>query len=181
MNKSICVFCSASEVDEKYVKDAGEFGRLIAENGFNLVWGGSDRGLMKVVADEVEKGGGKIIGITMEALKHKAREVKAPNEMHVVADLSLRKAAYLERADAFCVLVGGVGTLDEVAEMLEHKKHKRHNKPIVFLNTENFYEGLKIQFARMASEGFLTEGLSELVSFANTPEEVMEIIKSKVD
>ena len=171
---NICVFCSASDVAERYTKPAVEFGQLIARGGHTLVWGGSDTGLMKVVASAAQENGGRIVGISVEMLRHKART--NADEMIITKDLSERKARMLERADALVVLTGGVGTLDEITETMEMKKQRLHEKPIVFLSTDNFYEGLKIQLQRMDADGFLPRSLDELVYFAATPEEAMGYI-----
>lgn len=172
---NICVFCSASDVDAHYTDAAREFATRIAEGGHTLVWGGSDKGTMKVIADAAQSAGGKVIGVTVELLKATARE-KA-DEMHVMSTLTERKAKLLEQADAIVVLPGGLGTLDEVTEVMELKKHSQHNKLVVFLNTSSFYEGLKTQLERMDTEGFLPRPLNDLVYFADTPEDAMRYIE----
>ena len=172
--KTICVFCAASEVEKKYIDATVELGRLMAKNNFNLVWGGSNHGLMKIIADSVQENGGKVYGVTMEFLKA-YRRMNA-DEMTIAKDLPERKKLLLSKADAIILLVGGIGSLDEVAEMLEFKKHKLHNKPIVVLNTNKFYEGLKSQFLRMEKDGFLPRKLYELIYFANTPKQALKYI-----
>ncbi len=172
--KTICVFCAANEVEKKYIIDAKKLGLLMVKNKYDLVWGGSNRGLMKVIADSVQEAGGKIIGITMEMLKN-SRRMNA-DEMIITKDLSERKTLLLKRADAIILLVGGLGSLDEIAEILEFKKHGVHNKPIVVLNTDNFYAGLKDQLFKMKKEGFITKELSDLIYFAKTPNEAIEYI-----
>lgn len=174
--KTICVFCAANEVEEKYVKATEELGKLMVKNNFDLVWGGSDKGLMKVMADSVQNAGGKIFGVTMEFLKGH-RRLNA-DEMIIAKDLSERKKLLLSKASAIILLVGGIGSLDEVAEMLEFKKHKLHNKPIVVLNTDKFYEGLKIQFERMDKDGFLPRKLNDLIYFADSPRQAIDYIKN---
>lgn len=174
--KTVCVFCSANEVEEKYIKDTKILGQLMVKNGYDLVWGGSNKGLMKVVADAVQNAGGKIIGITMEMLKHKRR--MNANEMIITKDLPERKSLLLKRANAIVLLVGGIGSLDEVTEILEYKKHDIHKKPIVVLNTDNFYGGLKMQFQRMKKDGFLTKELDELIYFANNPKDALAYINN---
>ena len=163
----ICVFCSAADLDDRYTKPAREFAELIGRGGHTLVWGGSDTGLMKVMADGVQRAGGRLAGVSVEFLAHKAR----PNadEMVVTRDLAERKAQLLSRADAFVVMVGGTGTLDEATEILELKKHGLHTKPVVLLNAAGFYDGLKQQLQRMDTEGFLPLPLTELVLFAEDP------------
>ncbi|MER6050911.1 TIGR00730 family Rossman fold protein [Streptomyces sp. NPDC001793] len=161
---NICVFCSAADLDDRYVVPARKFAELIGSSGHALVWGGSDTGLMKVMADGVQEAGGKLLGVSVEFLADKARV--GADEMIVTKDLAERKAEMLARADAVVVMVGGTGTLDEATEILELRKHGMHDKPVVLLNTAGFYDGLQTQFRRMAAEGFLPVALSELVFFA---------------
>ncbi|MDT0378664.1 TIGR00730 family Rossman fold protein [Streptomyces sp. DSM 42041] len=165
---NICVFCSAAELDEVYTGAAREFAELIGKRGHTLVWGGSDCGLMKVVADGVQGAGGRLVGISVEFLHHKARH--AADEMTITATLAERKALLLERADAVVVMVGGTGTLDEATDILELKKHGMHGKPVVVLNTAGFYDGLRRQMERMDAEGFLPVPLPGLVTFADDAE-----------
>ncbi|MDQ8701957.1 TIGR00730 family Rossman fold protein [Streptomyces sp. LHD-70] len=166
---NICVFLSAAELDERYTRPAREFAELLGKAGHTLVWGGSDVGLMKVVADGVQEAGGRLFGVSVEFLQAKARPVTEPDQMLVTADLAERKAALLENADAVVIMVGGTGTLDEATEILELKKHGRTTKPVVLLNTAGFYDGLKTQFRRMDDEGFLPVPLTDLVFFAEEP------------
>lgn len=160
----ICVFLSAADLDARYTEPAREFAELIGKGGHTLVWGGSDVGLMKVMADGVQDNGGRLVGISVEFLAAKART--NADEMVITADLAERKAQLLARSDAIVVMVGGTGTLDEATEILELKKHGMHAKPVVLLNTAGFYDGLKQQFARMEAEGFLPLPLADLVLFA---------------
>jgi uncharacterized protein (TIGR00730 family) len=175
--KNVCVFLSASDLDEKYNKPAKELGRLLAENGYGFVYGGSDKGLMKVMASAVQEAGGSIIGVTMEMLKE-SRKLDA-TEMIICTDLSERKKVMSERSDAAIVMVGGIGTLDEVTELLELKKHGVHNKPIIFLNTDNFYDGLKILLDKMEKENFLPKRVEDMVFFADTPDEVIKYLRNR--
>ncbi len=172
----ICVFCSAADLDDRYTAPAREFAELIGKGGHTLVWGGSDVGLMKVMADGVQEHGGRLVGISVEFLAAKARE--SADEMVIAKDLAERKAQLLARADAVVVMVGGTGTLDEATEILELKKHGLHIKPVVLLNAAGFYDGLKQQFQRMEEEGFLPIPLSELVFFAESGAEVMTYLES---
>jgi uncharacterized protein (TIGR00730 family) len=157
----ICVFLSAADLDERYTRPAREFGELVGAGGHTLVWGGSDAGLMKVVADAVQLAGGRLEGISVELFRGVARE--DADEMVFTRNLAERKALLLERADAIVVMAGGLGTLDEATDILEHRKHGLHNKPVVLLNTAGFYDGLTMQLQRMADEGFLPVPLGDLV------------------
>ncbi len=163
----ICVFLSAADLDARYTRPAREFGALLGKGGLTLVWGGSDTGLMKVVADGAQEAGGRLCGVSVDFLAAKARA--GCDEMVIAASLAERKRLLLEKSDAVVVMVGGTGTLDEATEILELKKHGHTDKPVVLLNTEGFYDGLKTQFRRMEAEGFLPRPLTDLVFFAEDP------------
>lgn len=180
---NVCVFCAANDLEDKYTKPAKKLAKLLAEAGHTLVWGGSNVGLMKVMADGVQNGGGKIIGVSLEYYKQNAR----PNtdKLIIAKTLGERKAQMLEHSDIVVNLVGGLGTLDEMTEIIELKKQNHHNKTSIILNTEGFYDGLKMQLERIFNEGFISakehnesnkRPLTNFVRFANTPEEVMQLI-----
>ena len=158
---NICVFLSAADLDERYTRPAREFAELIGEAGHTLVWGGSDTGLMKVVADGVRETGGRLVGVSVEFLRDWAR--KDADEMVIARDLAERKALLLAKSDAVVVMAGGLGTLDEATDILEQRKHGLHDKPVVLLNTAGFYDGLALQLRRMEEEGFLPVPLADLV------------------
>ncbi|QZH57670.1 TIGR00730 family Rossman fold protein [Mycolicibacterium farcinogenes] len=172
---NVCVFLSAADLDERYTEPARAFAELLGKGGHTLVWGGSDKGLMKVVADEVQAAGGRLVGISVEFLRQQARV--GADEMVITADLSQRKALLLERSDALMVMPGGLGTLDEATEILELRKHRRHDKPVVLLNTAGFYDGLVIQLRRMEQDGFLPVPLDQLVFVAEEPAAAMEYLE----
>jgi uncharacterized protein (TIGR00730 family) len=161
---NICVFLSAADLDDRYTVPAREFAELLGRGGHTLVWGGSESGLMKVVADGAQEAGGRLVGVSVEFMAALARE--GADEMYLAKDLAERKALLLEKADAIVIMVGGMGTLDEATEILELKKHGKHTKPVVLLNTAGFYDGLRQQFQRMDEEGFLPLPLTDLVFFA---------------
>jgi uncharacterized protein (TIGR00730 family) len=171
---NITVFCSARDLSEVYTKPAVEFARLLAGGGHTLVWGGSDGGLMKQIADAAQAAGAKIVGISVELLKDVVR--KNADEIIITKTMGERKALLLERGDAIVVLVGGLGTLAEVMEVADFKKLGVHNKPIIFLNTNNFYEGLIKQLNKMHEEGFIQPEINSLLTFARTPQEVMSFL-----
>lgn len=174
---NICVFLSSADLNARYTDAARELGRLIADGGHTLVWGGSDVGLMKVLADAVDAAGGRLIGVSVDFLAAKARPLQPPNALTVTANLAERKAALLARSDAFVIMVGGTGTLDEATEVLELRKHAVHAKPVVVLNTDGFYDGLRRQFVRMDAEGFLPIPLARLCRFVDRPAQVLAAVQ----
>lgn len=177
---NICVFLSAADLDARYTEPARRFAELLGKAGHTLVWGGSDTGLMKVVADGVSGAGGRLSGVSVDFLAAKARPVSAPDEMVVARSLAERKATLMKRADAFVIMVGGMGTLDEATEILELKKHGRTAEPVVLLNTAGFYDGLREQLRRMEDEGFLPIPLSELVFVADEPADALAFLERTV-
>ncbi|GHI04791.1 lysine decarboxylase [Streptomyces cellostaticus] len=175
---NICVFLSAAELDERYTRPAREFAKLLGKGGHTLVWGGSDVGLMKVVADGVQEAGGRLLGVSVGFLSATVRP--GADEMVIAADLAERKKLLLEKADAVVIMVGGTGTLDEATEILELKKHGHTDKPVVLLNTAGFYDGLQEQFRRMEDEGFLPRPLSELMFFAEEPVGALDYLEASL-
>jgi uncharacterized protein (TIGR00730 family) len=181
---NICVFCSANDVAEKYTTPAIQLATQIGKAGHTLVWGGSNRGLMKVMADRVQANGGNLVGVSAERFKHVARP--DADELIIAKDLAERKALLLERADVIVVLAGGLGTLDEVTHVIELKREGVHQKPILFLNTDGFYDGLRLQLKRIAGEGFLpaaelattpVASLSSYMSFVEDPAAAIALIQ----
>ncbi len=157
----ICVFLSHKDLAEPYVEATRRLALLLAGRGHTLVWGGCDAGLMRVVADQVSAAGGRLVGVTVPFLEHKTRP--GLDELYVAGDLAERKALMLHHADAIVAMAGGLGTLDEVTEVLELKKHGLHDKPVVLLDTDGFFTGLMTQLRRMEDEGFLPLPLDALV------------------
>lgn len=176
---NVCVFCSASDVAEIYTRPAERFAGLLGAAGHTLVWGGNNKGMMQVIAESAKSAGAKLVGVNTARFAHLSFE--GADEMFTLKTLAERKAMMLERSDIVVVMVGGIGTLDEATDVLELKKHGAHAKPIVILNTDNFYGGLKQQLKRMSNEGFLQSvesmpTLEDLIYFADTPETAMEYI-----
>ncbi|WP_052489378.1 TIGR00730 family Rossman fold protein [Streptomyces sp. 150FB] len=175
----ICVFLSATNTEEFYAAPVRELARLIVEGGHSLVWGGSEAGLMKVLADTVQDAGGSLIGVSVESLRWILRDkLREGDEMNVTEDLAARKALLLERSDAFIIMPGGTGTLDEWTDVLELRRHRTHDKPIVVVNFDGFYDGLHLLLGRMERSGFLDHPSSTVVEFAPDPATAMGIVEA---
>lgn len=169
----ITVFLSSNTVPEKYVVAARELGELLGRRGHTVVWGGTDLGLMKVVVDAVEIHGGFSEGVSVRFLEQYVR----PNvEMVVTEDLAARKRHLLVDTDAVVVLPGGTGTLDETMDAVELRRHGLTSSPVLALDTDGFYDGLRAQLERMEAEGFLNVPLAEVATFVATPTEVLAIL-----
>ena len=176
---NIAVFLSQYDVAEKYQNVAKTFARLIAEGGHGLVWGGADEGLMSIVANTAKSGGSRIVGVIREQIKGKAHA--GADEMHVVKNAYEMNLGIIERADAIVALVGGIGTLNELTEVLRMNKSGLHTKPVIFINTDNFYDGFKAQLVRMSAESFLKKEVMDSAYFAATPEDAMRYITKHGD
>ena len=164
---NIGVFCSQYDVEEKYKMATQELGELIAKGGHTLVWGGAAEGLMELLPLVVQSGGSRVVGVVRDAIADKA--FKSADEMHVVATAYEMNIGIINRSDVVMVLVGGIGTLNEVTEIIRMNKNGQHAKKVIFINTDGFYDGFKAQMERMAREGFIREDVAISVYFADNP------------
>lgn len=180
---NICVFCSAEEVSDTYAIPVKKLVQLLAEKGHGLVWGASESGLMKVVADEMRMHNRRLVGITFSGIKHEAGVARSNTETLIVTrTLPERKTLMLEYADTILVLPGGIGTLDELMDVLEKKRHGIHTKPIIIFNVDGFYSSLQSHLANLELENFLHTPLETLASFVDTAEEAIFLLeKQKAD
>jgi hypothetical protein len=154
--KAICVYCGSSPgTDPAFIEAARDFGKILADNGVRLVYGGGSVGLMGAVADSVIRHGGDVIGIIPEFLKSKERPQNLARELIVTRDMHERKQKMFEMADAFVALPGGVGTLEELVEQLTWLQLGRHYKPVVLANINAFWEPLIELVDHMRTLGFI--------------------------
>jgi hypothetical protein len=153
---NICVYCGSSPgTNPRFVEAATDFGKILAENKINLVYGGGSFGLMGALATSVIDNGGTVTGIIPEALVARERALKRVQEMVVTRDMHERKRLMFERSDAFVALPGGIGTLEELVEQLTWAQLAHHKKPIVLCSIDSFWEPLLETFARMKAAGFV--------------------------
>ncbi len=145
--RRVCVYCSSSStVDKTVEKEIRIFGREIASRGVGLVYGGSSRGLMGALADEVLAAGGGVIGVIPRALEGREAAHRGLTELKIVNTMHEREQMLFELADAFVAFPGGFGTLQEIIEMLTWKQLGIHGKPIVFANIEGYFDPVLSQF-----------------------------------
>ena len=157
--KAICVYCGSQQGRNPAYRAAAQvLGRAMAENGIDLVYGGGTKGIMGAVADAVMSAGGKAIGIIPEFLMDKEasrHSLGQLSELHVTNDMHERKHMMFERSDAFVTLPGGIGTLEEIIEIMTWAQLGRHTKPMVFANIEGFWDPLNALIGHMTGEGFI--------------------------
>lgn len=177
--KNICVFCSSSNfLDEEYYEDASELGKLMGQNGYNIVYGGSTLGMMWACASKVRKYGGKIYGVMPQKLADMGCKTDNCDEFFMSEGMRDRKAKMDELSDATIVLAGGFGTLEEFAEMFVQKQLGYNKKAIVILNTKGFYDKLLEFFKSVVDKKFANEYARSLIYVASTPQEAINYIKT---
>ena len=152
---SVCVYCgSSSRVADVHKAAAHALGAGLAERGIRLVYGGGRVGLMGILADAAIAARGEVVGIIPEHIKVMEVEHTGLAELHVVDSMHTRKRMMVERSDAFVVLPGGMGTLDEAFEVLTWKQLRLHDKPVVIVNVEGYWSRLADLIGNMVDEGF---------------------------
>ena len=177
----ICVFCGSSHgSNPRYAAAAREFGTLLAKHGFSLVFGGGYVGLMGEMAHAARLGGAKVTGILPEFLRHLEPPSAEEENVILTPDLQERKRLMLSLADAFAVLPGGLGTLDEFFEIVTSAQLQVLAKPIVLLNLDGFFDPLERLLTHVATEGFAQRNIAKLYHLAPTPEQAMAWVNEKL-
>ena len=158
--RSVCVFCGSGNGNEPVYRDSALLlGRLLAENGIRLVYGGGSNGLMGAVAQAVLDHGGQVTGIIPDFLKEREMMLDGAQEMIVTRDMHERKRLMFEKADAFVALPGGIGTLEELVEQMTWAQLGQHAKPILMANINGFWKPLMVLLAHMREAHFIRPGL----------------------
>ncbi|MDM8526227.1 TIGR00730 family Rossman fold protein [Desulfococcaceae bacterium HSG8] len=172
--KTICIFCGSSPGRmPEYVEAGRQLGCLIAKRKLSLVYGGTNVGIMGQIADEVLKNRGSVIGVITEHLKEKNIAHPGLSELRVTDTMQERKALMDELSDGFIALPGGLGTLEEFAEMLTLAQLGLHRKPCGILNACGYYDKL-IDFMDYAvSQGFLKDVHRSMILIDEDPEALL--------
>ena len=152
---SVCVYCGSSAGQSEGLRSAAaDFGKILAGNGTRLVYGGGNVGLMGIVADAVLAGGGAVTGVIPGFLDESERAHLSVTELIRVDSMHQRKTAMFERSDAFVALPGGLGTLDEVIEVITWRQLGLHDKPILFADLEGYWQPLRALIDATVAAGF---------------------------
>ena len=175
--KNISIFCGAHEgKNPKYVEAAKSIAGIISKKGINVVFGGGDVGLMKVISDTALDNGVDALGISLRSLYELELVNPRLNEVVVAETLLDRKDIFMDRSDAFIVLPGGVGSLDELAEVMASNQLGIINKPIGILNTEGYYDHLLSWFKKAVEEGFISSANFDELLISSSPEELVDMV-----
>jgi uncharacterized protein (TIGR00730 family) len=159
--KSICVYCASGPGSVPAFMDAARsFGRILAENGIALVYGGGSVGLMGALAEATLDHGGTVIGVIPDFLVNREHMLARVQQRIITCDMHERKRVMFEHADAFVALPGGIGTLEELVEQLTWAQLGRHKKPILILNEGGFWDPLCVLLDHMKKLDFIRAELS---------------------
>jgi uncharacterized protein (TIGR00730 family) len=157
--RSVCVYCGSSPGrDETYIKAGHLLGRSIAKSGLRLIYGGGTKGIMGAVAEGALKAGGKVTGIIPRFLINREATETALDrldELVITDNMHERKHRMFEKSDAFVALPGGIGTVEEIVEIMTWAQLGHHRKPIVFGNVGGFWDPMLALLDHMATEGFI--------------------------
>ena len=175
--KSICVFCGASTGNDSAYAEAGrDLGAMMAERAIRLVFGGGNVGMMGLVADAVLGAGGEAVGVIPEHLVEREVRHDRLTELHVVDTMHLRKQKMFELSDAFAVLPGGIGTLDETFEVLTWRQLGLHGKPIVLLSAAGYWHPFQELVDAIVKAEFAPTATANLFAVAASPKELFELL-----
>ncbi len=175
---NITVYCGSSfGKDPAFRACAKDFGTWIGAHGHRLVYGGSQVGLMGVLADAVLDAGGKVTGVEPRFLIERELQHDGLDELIMVDTMVERMTKMIELGDAFVALPGGVGTLEEISEVASRIRLELTDAPCIFLNAAGYYDDFKRYMDRMAREGFILEHEYAKISFVSSVEEAAALIE----
>lgn len=175
--KTVAVYCGHEfGINPAFVRDAGLMGELIGKNGLNMVFGGGDVGLMGTVASAALNNGAHVIGVSTEYVIAKQEPAHEKIDVQIVRGVNERKQKMFELSDAFIIMPGGIGTLNEATDILTMQQIGETKKPIFLLNTSNFWEPLNVLMLSMRRNGFIADWDDYIVYMGDTPEEIMNNI-----
>jgi hypothetical protein len=177
--RSVCVFCGSSTPPDAHYRDAARaLGVLVARRGIGLVYGGGRVGLMGELADAALRQGGRVTGVIPAGLFSREIGHAGLTELREVGSMHERKQLMYDLSDAFVALPGGLGTLEELAEVATWSQLGLHAKPAVLLDVDGFWEPLVAQLDRMVSTGLLKSASRQLLRLARSAEEALDVLAS---
>lgn len=175
--KSVCVYCGSSTGNEpEFTAAAEHLGRALAAAGITLVYGGGSLGLMGRIARTVLAEGGHVVGIIPRFLHEREVMLREVPELVVTEDMHERKRLMFERSDAFVTLPGGIGTLEEVVEMMTWSQLGRHEKPIILANIKDFWAPLNFLISHMTKAGFIRPGWDVSYDVVDRIEDIIPLL-----
>ena len=177
--KNIAVYCGARDGNgEIYKESAREVGNWLVKSGWGLVYGGGHAGLMGAVADAVLAKGGEVIGVIPTFLKEEELAHEGLTKMYEVSDMHERKKMMIDLSQAYLVLPGGLGTLEEVAEVLSWERLGVLKYPCAIYNVGGFYDAFADLCKKMAEEGFLSQSDADKIFISDSLDAIAEFIET---
>jgi uncharacterized protein (TIGR00730 family) len=178
----ICIYCASSaKIDEVYFDATERLAKILVNSKVQVIYGGGGHGLMGKLADTVLAQGGQIKGIMPQFMNEVEWAHKSVTDIEFTKTMHERKSKFLENIDALIALPGGTGTLEELLEAITLKRLGQFTKPIIILNTNGFYDPLKLMLERCIEEKFLRPIHAEMWTFVHQPEEVMSAINQSME
>jgi uncharacterized protein (TIGR00730 family) len=182
MMKSVAVYCGHRPGrDPEYMRDAAKFGELLARNKIRLVFGGGDVGLMGAVATAAVRNGGEVAGVSTHHVAALQEPVHNDVDVEILDGINVRKQKMYEKSDAFCILPGGIGTLNELTDIMTMQQVGESKKPIFFLNTKKFWNIFGRVLVHMDHSGFIADMKEYNMRVAETPEQLIKLILGRED
>ena len=179
--RKLCVYCGSSHGENPaYAEAARTLGRMLAENGIGLVYGGGSLGLMGEVAKACLAAGGYVVGVIPEFLVRKEILLENVQELVVTANMHQRKMTMFEKSDGFCALPGGIGTLEELVEIATWLQLGRHVKPIILANIDGYWDPLLELFDHMREQGFFRSSTEVKLDHVRRAEEVVPLFEKRL-
>ena len=177
--KTVCVYCgSGPGTNHRFVEAATALGKILADDGVSLVYGGGSNGLMGAIAKSTLDHGGNVIGIIPEFLIARENAMARVQELIVTPDMHERKRLMFERSDAFVALPGGIGTLEELVEQLTWQQLGRHTKPVLLANIDSFWEPLLALLTHMRATEFIRPTLAVEFLKAEQVEDILPRLRA---
>jgi len=181
-SSTVCVYCASSaRCAPEYYAAAARLGRLLAEDGWSIVYGGSRIGSMGALADGALAAGGRVIGVLPELLRRLEIAHERLTQLHIVEDMRTRKAQMLAMSRAVVALPGGLGTFEELLEALTLKKLGAYSGPIVIVNTRGYFAPLFSMLESSIAEAFLDESHRALWRIVETPDDARDVLRDACD
>ncbi len=175
--KSVAVYCGHQfGTDPEFAVDAKKLGGLLARNKVRMVFGGGNVGLMGTVASAALENGGDVIGVSTRHVIAKQEPAHIGVKIEIVDGVNDRKQRMFELSDAFCILPGGMGTLNELTDILTMQQIGESKKPVYFLNTSGYWNFFGQIFTNMQNAGFIVNMDDYNMVVCNTPEELIKLI-----
>jgi uncharacterized protein (TIGR00730 family) len=182
MYKSVAVYCGHQfGTDPAFARDAAAFGELLARNKVKLVFGGGDVGLMGAVATAAVRNGGTVAGVSTHHVAALQEPAHKDVDVEIVTGINERKQKMYEMSDAFCILPGGIGTLNELTDVLTMQQIGETKKPIFFLNTGKFWNIFGRVLVHMDHAGFIADMKEYNIHVCDTPEQLIQLILGRKD